>query len=136
MPDSKYYNRLYKEKRDAVRGYDDNLTELRRIQSNLNNSVSGEVYNVNSRIDFLSNYLGQAVRYNSGFDTTKNSLPSKREPSVESDAKLVTVSSEIDEEITRITNLKNTAADQRDYYYSQYKAKKDEEIKEFWDNIF
>lgn len=134
--DSSYYYDRYRENRDKVRSYEGNLKELRRALDNLTGSMDDEIRNVNKELDDLKSDLGKSVRHNSRFSSCANEITREKEKGVTADPDLSIVIRELEEEISRVDNLRNTAANNQENYYQQYKTKKDEERQAFWDSFF
>ncbi len=136
MADSSYYYNLYKKKRDAVKSYDGDLKDINKALSNLTDKMGDEIRAVNRELEDLKSDLNKSVRHNSSFTSCANGLTAEKEKAVTADALLRVAVSELQEEISRINGLRNTAVDDRDYYYRKYKEKKEQEREEFWDKIF
>lgn len=135
MANSTYYYNLYKNKKKEVKKHEDDIDDLRDIYDNLTSDLNDEIRNVNTEIENLKEDLRNGVRHNLKYDANTNNLTTKKEKGASADGKLVSVGNEIQEEIRRLENLKNSAASDRDYYYKKYKEKKDEERKELLEKI-
>ncbi|GKU27254.1 hypothetical protein CFOLD11_40810 [Clostridium folliculivorans] len=127
MASSSYYYSKYKEKKNEVDDYEDNLKDLHRILDNLNYDLGDEISYVNNELDALVNNLNDAVRHNSSFTTKANDFVMKKAKSVDADSQLGASKYALEEEISRINNLRNQAISDRDYYYKKYVEKKAEE---------
>lgn len=136
MPDSSYYYSLYKQKRNAVNDYEDNLRDLRKALSNLTDTMGDEIGNINNELDDLKSDLNKGIRHNYQFTSRANEVTEKKEKAVTADPNLSIAVSELQDEITRVDGLKNEAVSDREDYYRQYETKKDKERQEFWDKIF
>lgn len=129
MASSGYYYNLYKSYRDSTKTYESNLRKLNDYHNKVINNFNDDVRYVNDEVDDLLEKLEIAVRYSSGFDTNVTSI--EKEPQVSEDTYMSSVITELSEEITRVTNLMNQHAGNRDYYYEKYKEKKEEERAEW-----
>ena len=129
MASSSYYYNLYKSYKDSTKTYENNLKKLNDFYRKVSNDFNDDVRYVNNEVDDLLDDLEIAVRYSSGFNTNVKDI--EKEPQVSADTYLSSVLTELSEEITRVTDLKNQHAGNRDYYYKEYKDKKDEEYKEW-----
>ena len=127
MANSSYYYDAYKREKRKVKDYQENLSELKDIRYNLRNTLTDEIRSVNTEIDDLRSDLKESVRHNSKFTSHVGDIYDEREKYVSSDSYLSTAIGELDDEITRINNLKDEAESDRDYYYRKYEQKKEEE---------
>ncbi|MEG2929785.1 MAG: hypothetical protein RR846_09610 [Oscillospiraceae bacterium] len=135
MASSNDYYRLYEQKMTAVTTFDNRINDLRGILSNLTDNMYDEIRAINNELDYLKSDLNKAVRHNATFTRCANSLESKKEKAVTADASLRTVCDDLQEEITRVSNQKNQAISDREYYYSQYVVKKEEEHQIWLDQL-
>lgn len=136
MADSGYYYNLYRQKKNAVNSYEGDIKDIDKALSNLTDRMYDEIRAVNNELDDLKEDLKKAVRHNGKFTSRANALGMEKEKAVTADPLLSVAVRELQEEISRLTSLKNQAIQDRDYYYQKYKAKKDEERKEFFSKIF
>lgn len=136
MADSSYYYNLYKQKRDDVKSYDEDIRELNKVLGNLTNTMDDEIRAVNQGFEELKSDLNISVRHNARYTAQANSITSEKEKVVTADPLLSIAVRGLEEEISRVSGLKNTSINDRDYYYLKYKEKKEEERKAFWDKIF
>ncbi|GFP74237.1 hypothetical protein [Clostridium fungisolvens] len=127
MASSSYYYSKYREKKNEVEDYEDNLKDLHKILDNLNYDLGDEISYVNNELDALVNNLNDAVRHNNFFTTKANAFEMKKAKSVDADSQLGASKYALEEEISRINNLRNQAISDRDYYYKKYLEKKAEE---------
>lgn len=135
MASSSYYYSKYKEKRNAVYSYNDDIKDLRRALSNLTDTMYDEAQAVNKELDILKANLKSSVKHNLTFTSFANGLVEEKEKSVYSDAYLSSVITDLEDEISRLSSLKRSAENSRDYYYQLYKEKKEEERIEFLNNL-
>ncbi len=135
MPDSTYYYKLYKGKKDAVNSYEGDLKDLRKILNNLTDNLYDEIRAVNYEFDDLKSELNKGVRHNSRFTARANAFSAEKEKTVTADPNLRQSVTELQEEITRVTNLKNQAAQDSDYYYRKYQSKREEEKQALLDKL-
>lgn len=136
MADSGYYYNLYRQKRSAVNSYEGDIKDINKALSNLTDKMYDEIRAINNELDDLKEDLKKAVRHNAKFTSRANAFGTEKEKTVTADPFLSVAVRELQEEISRLTSLKNQAVQDRDYYYRKYKEKKEEERKEFFDKIF
>lgn len=136
MANSSYYYNLYKQKKSAVNTYDDDLKDLRKALSNLTDTMSDEIRAINNELDDLKSDLNKSIRHNSKFTSRANAVTTEKEKTVTADPNLSVAVRELEEEIARVNGLRNTAINDRDYYYRKYKEKKEQERQELLDKIF
>lgn len=136
MANSSYYYNLYKQKKNAVKSYEDDIGDLRKALSNLTDTMGDEIRAVNNELEDLKSDLNKAIRHNAKFTSRANAVTSEREKTVTADPHLSVAVRELEEEISRLNGLKTTAINDRDYYYRKYKEKKEEERRELLDKIF
>ena len=136
MANSSYYYNLYKQKKSAVNSYDDDLKDLRKALSNLTDTMSDEIRAINNELDDLKSDLNKSIRHNSKFTSRANAVATEKEKTVTADPNLSVAVRELEEEIARVNGLRNTAINDRDYYYRKYKEKKEQERQELLDKIF
>lgn len=132
MASSSYYYNLYKQKMATVTTLENAIGNLRTIFSNLNDNLYNGIQAVNNEFDNLKSDLNKAVRHNSTFTSCANAFDSLREKSVAADSSLRKVSDELQEEITRVSNQKNQAIRDKEYYYNMYVTKKEQERRAFF----
>ena len=135
MASSSYWYNLYKNRRDLVKKYEKCIAELNKVLSNLQDNLWDEIRNVNNEIDDLKEDLNKAIRHNSKFTSRANSLGSEKEKAASADTALRTTINELDNEISRLNSLKNTAISERDDYYRKYETAKEEERQERLDAL-
>lgn len=135
MASSSYYYNLYKQKKSAVKSYDD-IGDLRKALNNLTDTMNDEIRAVNNELEDLKSDLNKAIRHNAKFTSRANAVTSEKEKAVTADPNLSVVVRELEEEISRLSGLRTTAINDRDYYYRKYKEKKEEERRELLDKIF
>ena len=133
---SGYYHDLYKQNKNICKDCENDLKDLNKIYNNLTDDMGDKIHDVNVKMEDLKSDMLKAIRHNYTFTATANGVTTEKEKTVTADTYLGTTVSELQDEISRLNRKMNDAADQRDYYYSQYKAKKQEERQEFFDNIF
>lgn len=136
MASSSYYYNLYKQKKSAVKSYDDDIGDLRKALNNLTDTMNDEIRAVNNELDDLKSDLNKAIRHNAKFTSRANAVTSEKEKTVTADPDLSVAVRELEEEISRLNGLRTTAINDREYYYQQYKRKKEEERRELLDKIF
>lgn len=136
MASSSYYYNLYKQKKSAVKSYDDDIGDLRKAMSNLTDTMSDEIRAVNNELEDLKSDLNKAIRHNAKFTSQANAVTAEKEKAVTADSNLSVTVRELEEEISRLSGLRTTAINDRDYYYRKYKEKKEEERRELLDKIF
>ena len=136
MANSSYYYNLYKQKKSAVKSYEDDIGDLRKALNNLTDTMGDEIRAVNNELEDLKSDLNKAIRHNAKFTSRTNAVTSEKEKTVTADPNLSVAVRELEEEISRLSGLKTTAANDRDYYYRKYKEKKEEERRELLDKIF
>ena len=136
MADSGYYYNLYRQKRNAVNSYEEDIKDINKALSNLTDKMYDEIRAINNELDDLKEDLKKSVRHNAKFTSRANAFGVEKEKTVTADPILSVAVRELQEEISRLTSLKNQAIQDRDYYYWKYKEKKEEERKEFFDKIF
>lgn len=136
MASSSYYYNIYKQNKNAVKSYDDDLKDLLKALSNLTDTMNDEIRAINNELDDLQSDLNKSVRHNLKFTSRANAVTSEKEKTVTADPNLSVVVRELEEEIARINGLRNTAINDRDYYYRKYEGKKGEERKALLDKLF
>ena len=136
MASSSYYYNLYKQKKSAVKSYDDDISDLNNALNNLNDSMNDEIRAVNNELEDLKSDLNKAIRHNSIFTSRANSVTFEKEKVVTADPNLSVAVRELEEEISRLGGLRTTAVNDREFYYRRYKEKKEEERRELFDKIF
>lgn len=136
MANSSYYYNLYKQKKNAVKSYEDDIGDLHKALSNLTDTMGDEIRAVNNELEDLKSDLNKAIRHNAKFTSRANAVTSEKEKTVTADPHLSVAVRELEEEISRLNGLKTTAINDRDYYYRKYKEKKEEERRELLDKIF
>lgn len=136
MASSSYYYNLYTQKRNLVNSYDANLKELRKALNNLTDTMSDEIRAVNNELDDLKSDLNKGIRHNSSFTSRANALSAEKEKAVTADPFLGAAVRELQDEISRINGLRNQAITDRERYYRQYRAKKEEERRALFEKIF
>lgn len=136
MASSSYYYNLYKQKKNAVKSYDDDIDDLRKALSNLTDTMNDEIRAVNNELEDLKADLNKSIRHNSKFTSRANAVTSEKEKAVTADPNLSVAVRELEEEISRLNGLRTTAINDREYYYQKYKEKKEEERRELLDKIF
>ena len=134
MASSSYYYNLYKQKKNAVKSYDDDIDDLRKALSNLTDTMNDEIRAVNNELEDLKADLNKSIRHNSKFTSRANAVTSEK--AVTADPNLSVAVRELEEEISRLNGLRTTAINDREYYYQKYKEKKEEERRELLDKIF
>lgn len=130
MAGSSEYYKKYQEEKKKAEGYEKNIKELQSIQNSLTGDMYDEIRNVNNELDELRGDLNQSVRHNAVYDRTADSLREEKEKAVTADGTLKVAVNEIQEEITRLTNLKRMAEQNRDNYYRDYQNAKEREERE------
>lgn len=98
--------------------------------------MSDEIRAINNELDDLKSDLNKSIRHNSKFTSRANAVTTEKEKTVTADPNLSVAVRELEEEIARINGLRNTAINDRDYYYREYKEKKEQERQELLDKIF
>ena len=136
MASSSYYYNLYKQKKNVVKSYDDDLNDLRKALRNLTDTMNDEIRAINNELEDLKSDLNKSIRHNSKFTSCANAVTEEKEKAVTADPSLSVAIRELEEEIARINGLRSHAITDRDYYYGKYKDKKEEERREFLDKIF
>ena len=136
MASSSYYYNLYKQKKNAVKSYDDDIDDLRKALSNLTDTMNDEIRAVNNELEDLKADLNKSIRHNSKFTSRANAVTSEKEKAVTADTNLSVAVRELEEEISRLNGIRTTAINDREYYYQKYKGKKEEERRELLDKIF
>ena len=136
MASSSYYYNLYKQKKNAVKSYDDDIDDLRKALSNLTDTMNDEIRAVNNELEDLKADLNKSIRHNSKFTSRANAVTSEKEKAVTADPNLSVAVRELEEEMSRLNGLRTTAINDREYYYQKYKGKKEEERRELLDKIF
>ncbi len=136
MASSTYYYNQYKNYKKQAKEYGDNISELQKIYNSVTNDLYGKIQPVNNEIDNLVDDLKKSVRNNGSFDSSTNSLYSKKEKGVTADHYMRTVVSELQDEINELNRKKNDAEDDRDYNYNLYKQKQKEERDELFRKLF
>lgn len=136
MASSSYYYNLYKQKKNAVKSYDGDLKDLQKALDNLTDTMYDEIRAVNNELDDLKSDLNKAIRHNAKFTSRANAVTSEKEKAVTADPHLSVAVRELEEEISRLSGLRTTAINDRDYYYRKYEEKKEEERRELLDKIF
>lgn len=136
MASSSYYYNLYKQKKSAVKSYDDDIGDLRKALNNLTDTMNDEIRAVNNELGDLKSDLNKSVRHNSKFTSRANAVTAEKEKTVTADPHLSIAVRELQEEISQINGLRSQAITDRDYYYQKYKDKKEEECRELLDKIF
>lgn len=130
MASSSYYYNLYKQKRNEANKYEDDLRDLRKILNKLTGSMGDEIRAVNNELDDLKEDLKDSVRHNDKFSQSVRSISSEKEKAVTKDRYLRVAVNELEDEISRVTGLKNQAVKDRDYYKRKYEEEKAEERRE------
>lgn len=130
MANKNYYYNLYKQKRNAVKSYDNELADLRKILSNLTDTMSDEIRDINNELEDLKSDLLKSIRHNNTFTSRANIVTAEKEKAVTADPNLRIAVNMLEDEITRLNNLRTTAINERDNYYSRYTEKKEEERQE------
>lgn len=136
MANSSYYYNVYKQKKNAVKSYDDDLKELKKALDNLTDTMYDEIHAVNNTLEELKNNLNNSVRHNSKFTSRANEVAFEKEKTVTADPNLSIAVRELQEEVSRIKALRSQAVSDRDDFYRRYKNKKDEERQELLGKIF
>lgn len=136
MANSSYYYNLYKQKKNAVESYDYDLKDLRKVLSNLTDTMNDEIRAINNELNDLKSDLNMSIRHNSKFTSRVNAVTSEKEKAVTADSNLSVAVRELEEEISRLNGLRTTAINDRDYYYRKYKEKKEQECQALLDKIF
>lgn len=136
MASSSYYHNLYKQKKNVAKSYEDDIGDLRKALNNLTDTMNDEIRAVNNELEDLKSDLNKAIRHNSKFTSRANAVTSEKEKAVTADPNLSVAVRELEEEISRLSGLRTTAINDRDYYYRKYKEKKEEERRELLDKIF
>lgn len=130
MASSSYYYNLYKQKRNEANKYEEDLRDLRKILNKLTGSMGDEIRAVNNELDDLKEDLKDSVRHNDKFSQSVRSISSEKEKAVTKDRYLRVAVNELEDEISRVTGLKNQAVKDRDYYKRKYEEEKAEERRE------
>ncbi len=136
MANSSYYYNVYKQKKNAVKSYDDDLKDLKKALDNLTDTMYDEIHAVNNTLEELKNNLNNSVRHNSKFTSRANEVVFEKEKTVTADPNLSIAVRELQEEVSRIKALRSQAVSDRDDFYRRYKNKKDEERQELLGKIF
>lgn len=136
MPNSKYYNQKYKQYKEEAKNLGKNESTLNKILTNLRDTFDDEVRNVNSEYEDLKSDLKKAVRHDSTFTVAADSLPGKKERKTNSDSKLSSAISSLEDELRNVGQKKRTAESNRDTNKQNYDNKKREEREAFWNSIF
>lgn len=136
MANSSYYYNVYKQKKNAVKSYDDDLKDLKKAFDNLTDTMYDEIHAVNNTLEELKNNLNNSVRHNSKFTSRANEVVFEKEKTVTADPNLSIAVRELQEEVSRIKALRSQAVSDRDDFYRRYKNKKDEERQELLGKIF
>ncbi len=136
MASSSYYYNLYTQQKNKVNSYNANLKALRKVLSNLTDTMSDEIRAVNNELDDLTSELKKGVRHNSRFTSRADAFATEKEKAVTADSLLRVAVQGLQDEISRINGLVNQSIANRDQYYQQYKNKKEEERAALLDLIF
>lgn len=136
MASSSYYYNLYKQKKNAVKSYDDDIDDLRKALSNLTDTMNDEIRAVNNELEDLKADLNKSIRHNSKFTSRANAVTSEKEKAVTADPNLSVAVRELEEEISRLNGLRTTAINDREYYYQKYKGKKKKNVESFLTKSF
>lgn len=136
MADSNYYYNLYKQKKKEVSNYENNLKDLRKACNNLTNTMGDEIRAVNNELEDLKSDLNKGVRHNSQFTSRANAVTGEKEKAVTADPDLSVAVRGLEDEISRLEGLKNSAVTDREYYYGKYIEKKNEERDAFLKKFF
>ena len=135
MADSSYYHNLYKEKKKDANKYEGNIKDLQKVLGNLSGDMNDEIRAVNNEIDDLKADLDKSVRHDAVFTKSANDIVAQKEEVISLDALLSVAVSELEEEIWRVTKLKDDAIRDRDYYWNKYEQKKAEERQAFLNKL-
>lgn len=136
MANSKYYKNEYKKYKQEAKNLENNVEQLQKAYNNLNGSFSDEISAVNAEYDDLKEDLKKAIRHNSSFTNSANSLYNKREKGVNSDLKTSATLSYLEDELRSLKQKKQTAETNRDNNKNKYDTEKKKEQAEFWSNLF
>lgn len=136
MLSSSYYYDRYKEKKKDVKSYDEDLKKLRKALDNLTGTMNDEIRAINTELEDLKSDLNKSIRHNSNFTSYANAVTEEKETTVSSDSYLSTAISELEEAISQIDRKRTQAITDRDDYYQKYQDEKENERREFFDNLF
>lgn len=135
MASSSYYYDLYEDYRDKAKKYGKNIESLQSIRNKLSNDFYDEQKNVNKELEDLKEDLEKSVRYDSLFKTVINENDDYKEKTCGADDDLKNVFTQLDEEITSLSNKKSSAESSRDYYHDKYEEEKEREHQEWLDSL-
>lgn len=136
MVDSKYYKNLYKEKADEEERYQKNYKELKKIYTNLVDQQDDEINRLNSSLSSLKDTLSNAVRHNYQMDGIVRTVSARHENDPYYEKRLSVAIYAIDDELKQIRNKQTVAKKAKEDYQKKYKEKKDQENREFWENVW
>ena len=85
--------------------------------------------------DDLKEDLKDSVRHNAVFTSCANSVTAEKEKAVTADPYLRVAVNELEDEISRVTGLKNSAVSERDYYRRRYEEEKEKERRELIEKL-
>lgn len=136
MRNSSYYYNQYKKQQNAARSYGNHKDNLQRILNTLTDSMYDEIRYVNNELDDLQEDLHRSIRHNSRFNNVANSLGRQKELGVTADVRLRVVVQEIQEEINSLNYKRNQSIQRQQDFYQDYRNKKEEERKAFFNKIF
>lgn len=127
MANSSYYKSLYNQQNDKVNDYKRHIKSLEKIYSNLAGEQDNEIHAVNEKIDDLIDDLKAGVRYNVNYNTNASDLLEVKELSPGADGILNSALNSISDELDSLNRKMAQAESDRDYYWSMYNQKKEEE---------
>ncbi len=127
MASSDYYYDKYQDKKAEASRYKNDIKDLQKVLENLTDYMNDEVLAVNRKLDALKKDLDKSIRYNVTYTMTANDIGNGKEPDVSADGHLSIAIRELEEEIARLTRLKDNAQAASDEYYDDYKDAKERE---------
>lgn len=136
MANSNYYYDEYKQNKNNARKYEDSLKKLNNIYADLIYNMGDEISSINGKLEDLKSDLFKSIRHNGYFEVRTDAITYEQERSVTSDSYLNIAIRCLEDELRKIGNKKNQSEQNRDYYYGQYREQKDQERREFFNNIF
>lgn len=135
MRESSYYNEQYNRCKSEVKDCEKNIKLLLKVKDRLTNDFYDEQGNVNKELDDLKEDLDKSVRHDAKFSSTASACYTYKEKSTTADSYLNNVVIALENEIATLKRKKETAEQNRDENYKNYKTKKEEERAEMFSGL-
>lgn len=135
MATSASYYTSYQQQTKIIKQCEKNIKALQTILGTLYKEFYDEQQAVNSKLENLEEDLSEAVRNNTKFNMSISQCAVQKETSSTVDANLKKTIDALESELTALNTEKETAESQKTAFYTAYKNAKEEERKEYLEQL-